>query len=337
MRPGGYLKDKLWELLAALLALLLILLMVKLFRGPAELLAAIGLVWLLALLLILGIDYGKKRRFYRDLLEHASGLDQKYLVLETLEEPRFYEGELVYQALWQMSKSMTERVAGYRRSVEDFKDYIELWVHEVKLPLASLALMCRKNGEEAIRQEEQLRRLDRYTDQVLYFARSENAHRDYLIREVRLAKLVHHLAMKYKDDLLLQDMAFSVEVEEDLTVLTDGKWLEFILGQLLANSMKYKSRQGEIRIFAEEDCGGVTLHVRDNGIGIPAKDLPRIFEKSFTGENGRKRAGSTGMGLYIVKQLCDQLGHGIAVTSEEGKFTDAALRFADNDFYRPRQ
>jgi signal transduction histidine kinase len=119
--------------------------------------------------------------------------------------------------------------------------------------------------------------------------------------------------------------------------MTDGKWLGYILGQLISNSLKYFSdtREPEIHISAadEQDC--VKLCFCDNGIGIPAADLPRIFDKSFTGENGRTSAKSTGMGLYIVKNLCEKLGHRIEVSSEFGVYTEFIITFAKNDYYKP--
>lgn len=338
MKIGKYLRDKLAELLVAAAMLLIICGILSLYKAPAELVVAVCVLWMLTAVGVLGIGYAKRRRFYTELTLNAERLDQKYLVLETLEKPAFYEGELIYQSLYEIDKSMTENVKKYRRSIEEFKDYIEMWVHEVKLPIASLQLMCHNNRDLlGGKYETQLRRLDSYVDQVLYFVRSENAHKDYLIKQLKLSDVVHRAAIKNKDDLLLREIAFSVEIPEELLVTTDGKWLEFMLGQILANSMKYAKAEGErqIRIFAEERADAVRLHVWDNGIGIPDEDKTRIFDKSFTGKNGRNHAKSTGMGLYIVKQLCDKLGHGIAVQSVQGEYTDMEICFEKNDFYRP--
>jgi signal transduction histidine kinase len=111
-----------------------------------------------------------------------------------------------------------------------------------------------------------------------------------------------------------------------------------MLGQIISNSIKYcdAERKLKLEIWAEEISDKVLLHFRDNGIRIPASDLPRVFDKTFTGENGRKGAASTGMGLYIVRNLCDKLGHGINISSRESEYTEVTLTFSRNDFYKMR-
>lgn len=265
-------------------------------------------------------------------MESVDGLDRKYLAAAVVEAPHFLEGRLLHRAVYEMGKSMTETVSAHRRSITEFKEYIELWVHQVKLPIAALTLMER--GEEGTARREQLRRLDRYTDQVLYYVRAEQAEKDYLIGPVSLKRAVGRTALKFREDL----RGFSLETEGlDAAVMTDGKWLEFMLGQMLSNSVKYRSeeRPPVIRITAAPAEGGVSLTVWDNGVGIPACDLPYVFDKSFTGENGRKGASSTGMGLYLVKNLCQRLGHRVTAESRPGEYTAVTITFADNDYYRP--
>lgn len=288
-----------------------------------------GLLW----------DFLRRRRFYNMLVEQVEQLDQKYLILEMISKPEFYEGEIFYQELYGIHKSMAENVNGYRRSVEDFKEYIELWIHEAKIPIASLALMChnhktRVQEEAAKKIYEQVKRLDTLIDQVLYYVRAENAEKDYLIKEISLKELVKKVAIHSKDDLLERKIDFYVNVSGQ--VVTDAKWLEFILNQLVNNSMKYSRTevQSEIRIYTEELSDSVKLCVEDNGIGITSADLPRVFDKSFTGENGRITAKSTGMGLYIAKKLCSQLGHGIDISSATGEGTRVTITIAKNEFYK---
>ena len=284
-------------------------------------------------------EYSRKRRFYATLLTNIDELDRKYLIVETAEPPAFYEGKLLYEILRETDKSMCENVAEHRRENASFREFIEMWVHEVKLPVASLQLILHNNEDSALvraKALEQLRRIDSYTDTVLYYARSENSEKDYLIAETPLKNTVKETVIKYRDDLTAHDVGIDTDIPE-ITVMTDGKWLGYILGQLISNSLKYFSdtREPEIHISAadEQDC--IKLRFRDNGIGIPAADLPRIFDKSFTGENGRTSAKSTGMGLYIVKNLCEKLGHRIEVSSEFGVYTEFIITFAKNDYYKP--
>ncbi|MBP5606583.1 MAG: sensor histidine kinase, partial [Ruminiclostridium sp.] len=258
-------------------------------------------------------EFVRKRRFYDNLLTNMKELDKKYLIAETTECPVFYEGKLLYEILRETDKSMCENVSEYRRENASFREFIEMWVHEVKLPVASLQLILH-NGEDTAKALEQLRRIDSYTDTVLYYARSENAEKDYVITEIPLKRAVNETVIKFRDDLTTRGFTIVTDIP-DITVMTDGKWFGYILGQLISNSLKYCSGTDapEISVTVEDMREYVRLHFRDNGIGIPASDLPRIFDRSFTGENGRKGAKSTGMGLYIVKNLCTKLGHRIDV------------------------
>ena len=183
--------------------------------------------------------------------------------------------------------------------------------------------------------EEQIKRIDDYVDQILYFVRSENAEKDYLIKDISLKKVINSVAMKNKNDLLEKRINFEVKLD-DIKVLTDAKWLEFIVNQIVSNSMKYirKDVDNIIRISVEESIKQIDLIIYDNGIGIPEKDIRRVFEKTFTGENGRTTSKSTGMGLYIVKKLCEKLGHKITIKSKVNEYTKIIITFSKNDFYK---
>lgn len=156
-----------------------------------------------------------------------------------------------------------------------------------------------------------------------------------MIKETNLKKIINNVAMKNKNDLLENNISFIVEAQNEM-VLTDSKWLEFIINQIVSNSIKYTRSDVDkvIKLKVEELPKQIDLHIYDNGIGIPAKDLKRVFEKTFTGENGRNRSKSTGMGLYIVKKLCDKLGHKIIVKSVQNEYTDVIISFSKNDFYK---
>ena len=182
---------------------------------------------------------------------------------------------------------------------------------------------------------EQIRKIDDYVDQILYFVRSENAEKDYLIKETNLKKVINNVAMKNKDDLLENNINFLVEAK-DVMVLTDSKWLEYIINQIVSNSIKYIRNEVDsiIKLQVEDLTNQINLHIYDNGIGIPEKDIRRVFEKTFTGENGRNRSKSTGMGLYIVKKLCEKLGHKIIIESVQNEYTEVIIAFSKNDFYK---
>ena len=335
MKMQQYFKDNWFIVLAAFLFGGIFLLLLRGFRVKPDLCVAFVVLYVILWIVIVLWDYSRKRSFFEKLLAHTEQLDKKYLVLETLDKPNFYEGELFWQVLYEVNKSMCEHVKEYELSINDFKEYLEMWVHEAKLPIASMQLMCHnRKGQVDNRFMKQLRRLDQYTEQVLYYVRSEHASQDYLIKEVELAGVVKKVILQNKDDLLERNIELRVK-NVSMQVLTDAKWLEFILHQLISNAMKYmdEGKHAVLELYAEESKQSCSLHVYDNGIGISQADVPNVFQKSFTGQNGRMQAKSTGMGLYIAKRLCENLGHTIRIESKEGEYTDVIITFFENDFY----
>src|SRR5699024_609802 len=151
----------------------------------------------------------------------------------------------------------------------------------------------------------EINKVDNYLEQILYYIRSKNTEADYIIKEVNLSKVIRSVMLKNKDILLERNIDITSNVHE-LKVLTDYKWLEFMINQIISNSMKYmrdiENKKIEIKAYKQDHY--IILEIFDNGMGIPKSDLSRVFSKTFTGQNGRKIPGSTGMGLYIVSNLC---------------------------------
>ena len=276
-------------------------------------------------------EYLRKKQFYDKLLHNLNELDQKYLLPEMTGEPGFCEGNILCEVLRETDKSMCEQIGMHRRANSEFREYIELWVHEIKLPVASLQLMCHNDGNS--KYAEQLRRIDDYIENVLYYARSRNAEKDYLIKPVSLKRVFTDTAIRNREELQQRGISLSTD-NLDTEVMTDAKWLGFIFGQLMNNSMKYGA--DEITVTAADTPEETVLRFRDNGVGIPESDLPYIFEKTFTGENGRTHSKSTGMGLYIVRQLCEKLGHSVTAASVQGEYTEIVISFGKNDLHDVR-
>ncbi len=335
MRLKYYLKDKLYFIIGSLTSTFLIFLILLAFKTDKSLIAAILLILLITATLLLFIDYFRKQKFYKDLLSNIKNLDKSYLVLETIDPPEFYEGHLFYQALYEITKSMNENIKVQEEQLLDNKEYIEMWIHEVKRPLASLGLILNNNKNLLDNKAKPvLKRLEDCVDQVLYYVRSENAEKDYFIKEVALSKVIKNVGMKNMDDLLDNKVDFKVE-DVNYKVYTDSKWLEFILNQIINNSIKYKRniKNSYIKISVSEKCDKTILTIEDNGIGIPATDIKQVFDKTFTGSNGRLKNTSTGMGLFIAKNLCTKLGHQIQIESEVNKYTKVSIVFAKNKYY----
>ena len=335
MKIKKYLKDKLFYIGIILFSYILILLLFFAFKVNKQLIISVSVIIFFATTVILLIDFFRKKEFYTNLLENIEVLDKAYLVLETLKKPEFYEGQLLYEALYEIDKSMNENVRKMQESLLDFKEYIEMWIHEVKIPLATISLMSnnQKRGFDK-RAKMQLKKLEDYVDQVLYYARSENAEKDYLIKQTNLTKVIKNVGLKNMDDLLEHKIDYIVQ-NANVKVLTDSKWLEFILEQIINNSIKYKKniKSSYIKITTIDDDLKTVLIIEDNGIGIKQADLKQVFDKSFTGENGRDVTKSTGMGLFIAKKMCEKLGHKIDIESIYNEFTKVYITFAKNKFY----
>ena len=331
-----YLLDKTPQIVISLIGFVITIFMLNAFKVGKDLKIAITIIFVIVCIINNSFDYFRKYKFYKNLSTVLKKLDKKYLILEMINKPNFYEGEIFYQALYEINKSMNENVKEYNLSITEFKEYVEMWIHEVKIPISSLTLLNHNHQNQIDKKYvEQIRKLDNYIDQILYYVRSENAEKDYIIKEKNLKEIIKNVALKNKDDLLENNVSFDVDIHNE-KVLTDSKWLEFILNQIINNSIKYKRDNVEsyIKINVIEDNEKIYLNIYDNGIGISPKDISIVFEKSFTGENGRLTAKSTGMGLYIAKRLCEKLGHKIIIESQKQEYTKITIIFCKNDFYK---
>lgn len=335
MKFNSFLKDRLYSIVTALFCYFIILLVLLAFKSDKSIIIAITIILLVTYILLFLTDFFRKQKFYTDLLTNIDNLDKAYLVLETLNRPEFYEGELLCQALYEIDKSMNENVRIEKEQLLDNKEYIEMWIHEVKRPLASLVLTLNNQKNILDRKTKNiLKRLEDYVDQVLYYVRSENAEKDYFIKEVDLSKVIKNVGIKNMDDLLDNKVEFIVD-KTNYKVFTDSKWLEFILNQIINNSIKYKRNidNSYIKIYVKDNLDTTVLIIEDNGIGIKSSDIRQVFDKTFTGTNGREKTTSTGMGLYIAKNLCKKLGHKIEIESKENEYTIVFITFAKNKFY----
>ena len=227
------------------------------------------------------------------------------------------EDQVYYQLLKMAGKSMLEQIGEVERERLAYKEYIEQWIHEIKTPITAMKLLCENHRTDWTKELLlELEKTNRFTEQALYYARSEHTEKDYSVREMALSQVVHQAIADNKYLLLQSGMRLEVEEMQD-TVYSDEKWVRFILNQLIANAVKYRTEQPVLRISTHKRQDQVVLVMEDNGIGIAASDLPRIFEKGFTGQNGRMVQQSTGIGLYLCKRLCEKLGIGITAESSE--------------------
>ena len=287
------------------------------------------MVWAVILLAGLFLTYWKRKRQMQKLLDMAGQLSERYLISEVMELPEQAEDQVYYHLLKMAGKSMLEQIGEVRRERLEYKEYIEQWIHEIKTPITAMKLLCENHRTDWTKELLlELEKTNRFTEQALYYARSEHTEKDYSVREMPLSQVVHQAIADNKYLLLQSGVRLEVEEMED-TVYSDEKWVRFILNQLIANAVKYRSGQPVFRFSTRRQQDQVILMMEDNGIGISPADLQRIFEKGFTGQNGRMVQQSTGIGLYLCKRLCDKLGIGIAAESS-GQGTAISLAFHIN-------
>lgn len=336
MKFGAYIWNKKILIFGTMLTVVCIYMMGYAFKADKQYQNAMAFICVLVLAISLLWDYFRRKSFYNKLLDILEQLDEKYLITEMIDKPDFPDGDILLDVLYETDKSMLERINKIEFAAGEFKEYLEMWIHEVKVPLSSLELMNYNESRDFKGQKKQIDRLKAYVEQILFFERADAAEKDYIMKRCNLKALVNKVIKEQKD--LIIGNHISIEMEDlDRDVISDSKWLEFMLGQIINNSIKYllvkQQEKSVISFRLERTDTSVILYIRDNGIGISEKDLPRVFEKSFTGENGRKTTASTGMGLYICKKLCGKLGHTIEVDSVEGEFTEVKISFGVNKYF----
>lgn len=297
-------------------------------RIPLIIILLTWFIWFLPLLAYMVLNYIKWSRYINDIRRVLEELDKKYLLPEVIDEPNFLLGEEINDVLRELSKSMHENVKHYRTEQEEYREYIEMWIHEIKTPIASSRLVIENNYNDVTRKiDYQIDRIDNFIEQVLYYTRSDEVSKDYIIKELELDSIVKKVVKKNYRDFISKKIKLEIEEIKE-TIYSDSKWVEFIVNQILVNSVKYtKEKEGVIKISANSQGNSVVLIIEDNGVGIIERDLDRIFEKGFTGENGRRFGKSTGIGLYLCKRLCDKLGLGLKLESKLNKGTKVRIIF----------
>ena len=285
------------------------------------------IVFLLVFLTVNMLDFFQQRARLLELKSILDGLDRKYLFTECIPQPKGLFERRLFDLVRLAGRDMTGAVSDAQASQKEYREYVERWVHEIKTPLTAARLICRElDGGTRRKLIAELSQIEAHVERALFYARAENPEQDCLFRQIELEEIVVQ-AIENHRSLLIQN-CIQVEIEGlDCTVYTDEKWAVFILGQLLQNAARYRGEAPVITISAHPLGKQVRLTVSDNGIGIPAHELPRVFDRGFTGSSGRSRGGSTGMGLYLCRKLSGFLELGLEIASEEGKQTTVTLTF----------
>lgn len=272
--------------------------------------------------------FRKQQKRIQYLLETMETLDKKYLIAEIADRPETELEKIYFRLLKTALKSMTDEVTEIRRLNVEYKDFIEQWIHEIKVPITGVQLLCENNKTEIMRKIiAQTELMEQSIEKVLFYARLGSVEKDYLIKEISLKQCVLEVLSRNKQFLIHNRVCVHTDSISDF-VYSDSKWLGFIINQIIFNSIKYCSDKPPVIQIKSKDMGDyVTLSITDNGIGIKPSEVNRVFDKGFVGSNGRMRKKSTGIGLYLCDQLCLKLGIGIDIESEVGCYTTVLLHF----------
>lgn len=334
MRFKEYLKDKIIYISLLVFAVITIEILLIPYDMQIFIKIYVAVAIIAAFLIGFLVEYYSKKNYYDTVKSRIRELQEEYLIMEVLPKADFTEANILEDAIRDIGKSMLENVNKYKYLQEDYKDFIELWIHEIKIPIATSKMIVENNKNEITASiNEELDKIDNYTEQALFYARSNTVEKDYIVRKIQLKEIVNASILKNKAQLIQNKISIDTK-NLDETVCTDSKWCIFIINQIIQNSIKYsKNADRQIEIYGERKKENIILYIKDNGIGIKESEITRVFEKGFTGENGRITGKkSTGIGLYLCKKLCDKLCIGLELNSKKDEGTEVKLIFPNNSF-----
>ena len=288
MNFKDFIKDKVLLIVSVILALISIEVLLLVYQIGIIAQIYIAAIIIIVIVISILVEYKKKQHFYHHLKNNMEELHEKYLISEIIKSPNFVEGKILKEVMQDAGKSMLENVNYYKRIQEEYKEYIELWIHEVKIPIAASKMIIENHKNEVTKSiDEELDKVENYTEQALFYARSNAVEKDYIITKTNLKEIVNGAILKNKSTLLNEKVALELkDLEQE--VYTDSKWTTFIINQIIQNAIKYSKKENKkIEIFAKSKNDKVVLYIQDNGIGIKKGEITRVFERGFTGENGR--------------------------------------------------
>lgn len=330
-----FIKEKIISLFLIIFALVTIEIFLMIYSFDKFIKIYIPIIILSGYFIGLLYEYFIKKRYYDNLQNTLNQLEEKYLITEIIDKANFIEGRILKDVIEQVNKSMHENVNKYKYLQEDYKEYIELWIHEIKLPLATSKMIIENNKTRVTKSiREELDKIGNYIEQALFYARSNTVEKDYYIGKCYLREVVNESIKKNKTRLIEEKIEINIH-DLDNAVNTDSKWIVFILNQIIQNCVNYRNKDvmSNIEIYSIQRKDNTILYIKDNGIGIKKGELVRVFDKGFTGTNGRmSNKKSTGIGLYLCKKLCDKLGISIELDSKEGLYTEIRLIFPNSSF-----
>lgn len=290
----------------------------------------IDLFIILCLFTFIFFDYHQKKRIFNLFNSNDKPFTK-------LTDSLNHEQSLYFQRLEEITAKKETEIGAILEEQKEHSELIANWVHDIKTPISVMELILETEfGEEktetAFSLKEELTRITEKVERALYFSKLDSFNQDYFIEETDIYKIVRRVVKSNAISFISKKIGISIP-QQTLMVHTDKKWLRFIIHQMISNSLKYTPTQGLISFSHEETPTAFILHMKDNGCGIKEEDIKRIFNKGFTGYNGRIHPSSTGLGLFIAKKLCEKLNLQITVKSKFGAFTIMSIQFPKTNNY----
>lgn len=330
-----YLKNRFRYVILSIIIIGLIdiyLFAINILENYIEELIYLNFIIMIIILAFVICDYISWKNNYKSLYE---SLEENKEVDETLIGGKLLEEKLMKAIIENMNIKNNKEIRSYKQSLKELDEYMVKWVHEIKIPISALNIMTDRLNEveDSIDIKNQLAKMSFLVNSILYSSRSTSLFEDIFINKVNLEKLVKS-SVKNSSFLLIKN---NIEVSLgnlDYLVYSDLKCLSYILDQIINNAIKYSKENNRIEFYAKQESNCITLSIKDYGIGINPADLNRIFDKGFTGSNGRNKIyKSTGMGMYFTKKMIDKLGHRIEVSSKLNEYTNFKIYFYDISDY----
>lgn len=312
MKLKDYCKDRVTKILGSLLILFILSEFLYIVGNTFASIFLIDLAIISVLLIKNLIEWYRRKEYFKTIRELVEGMEHPWLIAELLPVSYRAEDKLYQELLRLVGSSAIEEIHKIEDEEREYEEYIEEWIHEVKAPITSMQLIIENRaGDNSVLKKSlnmELGKIEDNVERALYYARSEQVYKDYLIQKLNLHRILVRAINKNRNIIMNSGVGVRLECEDNIYIYGDEKWLIFLISQILLNSVKYR-RQDEAKIIisSEKKNRKIILKIWDNGTGIKEQELPRIFEKGFSGSNGRKNERSTGIGLYLVKKLCQKL------------------------------
>lgn len=334
MKLKNYIIDRISLLLVMLFSFVFFLIFLQLAGINKDIVLFVAMVYPSVFVVYFICHFLYTNRKYQNLERTMDLLDKKYLISEVAKKKGNYQQQFYMELVRRACKSMMDELNEQEQQNIEYKEFIDSWIHEVKTPITAIQLMCdneRNSLTDRIKLETKKVEMD--IERMLYYSKSGETWKDYVIARHSLREIVEKSIMKVYQILIYNGVKIDMQVEEEV-VYTDEKWSSFIITQILLNCVQYqKEERLSIRIYAMKEKESTSLIIEDNGLGIKPNEISHIFEKGYVGTNGRRNERSSGMGMFTCSKLCKKLNIGIQAVSEYGEYTKMILRFGEGTFY----